>query len=405
MAEAGWIRALAGAAALALSPAALAQETGKPMTFAWGTVYGDTPAIFADGEFTADTPLALRTFLRRTPPAPDTRVYFNSLGGDLRAAMEVGRLVRQVQLNTGVARNTRTEPADGSIDLNANSRIYPGYCISACALAFLGGVSRRVEAGGTYAVHQVSLDCVDKREARGRYPWVLIPGRSYCPELDEALSMVQQASGAVVEYVRSMGADPIFLTEMSKAGPATINALTEQQLEDYRINYTLRSVSWSYETDSEGRFFLRHVQADQWKSDQVEFYCDRAQPATPRLLMWTLHDTRRPSGRAGADELVALAGRGLTARWQSPPGQPGGLSEIRNEKLAAEELVRAAAVTESGNVSFTLDLSKRFVDVMTTAEKFQVVTSEAPPGTVDGINLITMELDRDRIAGIARSCR
>ena len=33
-----------------------ADNSGKPMTFEWGVVYGDTPAIFADGDFTPDTP-------------------------------------------------------------------------------------------------------------------------------------------------------------------------------------------------------------------------------------------------------------------------------------------------------------------------------------------------------------
>jgi hypothetical protein len=33
------------------------------MTFEWGVTYDDMPAIFADGEFTPETPAALRTFL------------------------------------------------------------------------------------------------------------------------------------------------------------------------------------------------------------------------------------------------------------------------------------------------------------------------------------------------------
>ena len=35
------------------APAAVADQ---PMTFEWGTVFGDVPAIFADGEFTPENP-------------------------------------------------------------------------------------------------------------------------------------------------------------------------------------------------------------------------------------------------------------------------------------------------------------------------------------------------------------
>ena len=136
------------AAAAALSAAAWAQtaraadNAGKPMTFEWGTVYGDTPAIFADGDFTVDTPDALRAFLKRSIYTPDTVIYLNSLGGDLGAGMEVGKVIREAHLNTGVARNTRDPAQANTIDLDAYSRVYPGYCVSACSLAFLGGVSR-----------------------------------------------------------------------------------------------------------------------------------------------------------------------------------------------------------------------------------------------------------------------
>ncbi len=193
----------------------------EPMTFEWGTVYGDVRAVFASGDFTPETPAALRAFLKRSADqvTPETMIYLNSLGGDLASGMEVGKMIRQAKLNTAVAKNTRNPDEANTIDLDAFSRVYPGYCVSACSLAFLGGVKREVRPGSIFAVHQVSMNCVDKRKALAQFPWVAMPNVSYCPELDEALTMVQIANGAVVEYVRSMGVDPIFLTEMSRAGP------------------------------------------------------------------------------------------------------------------------------------------------------------------------------------------
>jgi hypothetical protein len=388
------------------SPFAGADNAGKPMTFSWGvigTAEGDTPAIFGDGDFTLDTPAALRTFLDRSTYTPDTRIFLNSLGGDLGAGMDVGRIIREAHLNTGVARNSRDPEQAGAIDLYANSRIYPGYCVSACTLAFLGGVSREVDPGATYAVHQVSMNCIDRRIARSRYPWVPIPGVNYCPELDEALAMVQIASGAVVEYVRSMGADPIFLTEMSKAGPNTVNALTEDQLDAYRINFTMRTESWLYDTDTQGQFFLRYTQGDEWKEDRVEFFCDRT--GGPRLFLWLVHDTRRSTGRADPHRMAELASLGLTITWQLAAPRPDGLADIRSVMLQPFEIIAPPSVTEFDNLTTTIDVSQRFLEVLSSAETFQLLTTEPDDNTGRPLPLISFKVDRDKMAGIVRSCR
>jgi hypothetical protein len=396
------LSALVAAAGLAGAPAH-ADNAGKPMTFDWGVIYDDTPAIFGDGDFTADTPAALRAFLARSTYTPDTIVYLNSLGGDLGAGIEVGKILREAHLNTGVARNTRDPDQAGSIDLHVNSRIYPGYCISACTLAFLGGVSRHVETGATYAVHQVSMNCVDRRKARAQFPWITVPNVTYCPELNEALSMVQIANGAVVEYVRSMGADPIFLNEMAKAGPNTINALTEEQLNAYRINFTMKTESWSYETDAQGQFFLRHTQGDEWKEDRVELFCDRT--GSPRLFMWMVHDTRRSTGRADPRHIVDLASHGLSVSWQLGPAKGEGIADTRSVMLQPYEIIAPPTVTEFDNVTLTIDVSQRFLDVLTTAQTFKVLTTDLDTNSAEGFTLVSLDLDRDKIAGIVRSCR
>ncbi|MBI1362145.1 MAG: hypothetical protein GC155_17865 [Alphaproteobacteria bacterium] len=404
----GRVRQAAGlavwlAGALTCAAPAFADNAGRPMTFEWGKVFGDTPAIFADGDFTPETPDALRAFLARSAYTPDTRIYLNSLGGDLTAGMEVGRIIRETHLNTGVARNRRDPAQPGLVDIYATSQVYPGYCISACTLAFLGGVARHVEVGATYAVHQVAMNCVDKRKAREQYPYVVLPTVTYCPDLPQALSMVQAASGAVVEYVRSMGADPIFLTEMSKADPSKLNPLSEEQLNAYRINFTLHSDSWSYETDKNGQFFLRHSQGDEWKEDRVEFFCDRTRG--PRLFMWIVHDTRRSTGRADPHHIVDLASHGLTVYWQVDQPLPDGSPDIRSLALEPYEVIDPPTVTEYDNVKVTVDVSQRFLDVLASAKTFQIVTTEPEDDSKLGFNLIELNLDRDKISGIERSCK
>lgn len=383
------------------APAAMADQ---PMTFEWGTVFGDVPAIFADGEFTPETPAALQAFLKRSNQAtPDTMLYFSSLGGDLTAGMEVGKIIRAANLNTGVARNTRNPADANTIDLDSFSRVYPGHCVSACSLAFLGGVKREVRPGSIFAVHQVSMNCVDKRKALSQYPWVPMPNVNYCPELNEALTMVQIANGEVVAYVRSMGVDPIFLTEMSKAGPETINALSEEKLREYKIVYEYKTESWEFETDAQGQFFLRYRQGNQWKDDKVEIFCNRA--SAPRLYLWLVHDSRRSTGTVDAQRLVDLAGKGLTVFWQLDAQRPDGFADIRSVALQPYEIIDPPKVTDHGNIQLTIDLSPRLLDVITGATLFQVATTEPDTNGVTGFNLISINLDRDKLSGIVRSCR
>lgn len=395
--------ALALACVGVLAPVAAADNAGRPMIFTWGTVYGDQKAIFADGDFVVDTPMTFRRFLTSGEFGPETKVYFNSRGGDLAAGMEMGRLIHSLHLNTGVGVNQRDPSLAGQIDLHAYSRVYPGYCISACTLAFLGGVSRLVDKDSTYAVHQVAMDCVDKREAKAKFPWVLLAGVNYCPELNEAVSMVQNASSAVVQYVRDMGADPLFITEMSKADPGAINPLSEEQLNLYKVNYTYRTISWQYNTDPNGQLVLEYSNADEWKKDQAQFYCDRS--GTPRLFLWLIHDTKRSAGRLDPQPIIDLAARGLSIHWELPQARPDGFADIRSLMLEPYEIITAPEKTGQGNIRARLDLSQRFIDVLGQAKRFEVVTTEQDASGVTGFSLISMDLDPEKVAGILRSCK
>jgi hypothetical protein len=99
-------------------------------------------------------------------------VSFDSHGGNIYTAMEVGRLIRRMGLRT------------------AQLRI--GDCISACALAFLGGVKRYAEPG-SIGVHRSSF----------------APDASL--SVEEAVAAVQQGTADVLTYIVEMGADPSLL--------------------------------------------------------------------------------------------------------------------------------------------------------------------------------------------------
>lgn len=82
-------------------------------------------------------------------------VAFDSSGGNLRAGLLLGMVLRGAGLNSLVADQYTEELfEDGSFE----TVIFPVStdvgCFSACAYAFMGGVSRKLEEGDRIGVHQ-----------------------------------------------------------------------------------------------------------------------------------------------------------------------------------------------------------------------------------------------------------
>ena len=94
--------------------------------------------IRAEGVITEDTPALFKAYLAREGDAP-FRVHFDSTGGDLEAALELGRLVRsRDNLITEVRRSRKSNQGDWYDSI-------PGVCYDACIFAFLGGSQRAVD--------------------------------------------------------------------------------------------------------------------------------------------------------------------------------------------------------------------------------------------------------------------
>lgn len=76
--------------------------------------------LYVDGVITSQTAKDAQVFLEANRNKPLT-VNFDSTGGDVRAAVELGRLIRRY---------------------NGTTRMLGGDCLSACVLAFVGGADR-----------------------------------------------------------------------------------------------------------------------------------------------------------------------------------------------------------------------------------------------------------------------
>lgn len=194
--------------------------TDQPMTFVRLPDTGPG-IVVATGTITSDTATAFANFATQNA-IQSGAVWLHSDGGDLEGGLALGRSFRALGLSTVVA---APDGGDGG----------PGRCVSACALAFLGGEERSVLPGSTYGVHRLSMNCIDRSSALARYPWLPLPGAQYCPEFDEGLSAVQSAQGDVTAYIAEMGIDPRLLTIMSGVASSEIRELSTADMTELGV--------------------------------------------------------------------------------------------------------------------------------------------------------------------------
>lgn len=123
----------------------------------YGNNYVCVPAILAEGDIERDTADKLSKFLSDSGQhphklSPGARVCFNSSGGDLLGALQLGRLIRNIGFNTCLAPGyARVIPGTFGEE---ETFVKDAVCASACAFAFLGGVNRAIEPNSLYGIHQ-----------------------------------------------------------------------------------------------------------------------------------------------------------------------------------------------------------------------------------------------------------
>ena len=120
-------------------------------------------------------------------------------------------------MNTAVGVETIHGRLGAPLTGSALGLYFPGYCISSCTLAFLGGVERQIlDDHVIFAVHQISRQCHDPNDPGS--PAVDATGLSPCPTFKVAMAEAQESSAEILAYIRRMGVAPEFSTRMSRSG-------------------------------------------------------------------------------------------------------------------------------------------------------------------------------------------
>lgn len=164
---------------------------------------GEERVLVANGLIDDRAVANLRTALQRN--APISEIWFNSPGGDSRAGVEMGHLIRTEQLAV------RVRPGEG--------------CASACSTAFLGGVIRKVEPGAVYGVHM----------------YATVPAGQAGETLSTTAFNDIQWMGAMgatdrMKYVQEMGISVKWLDIWSATRPGCMTFLSQADLRSTFVN-------------------------------------------------------------------------------------------------------------------------------------------------------------------------
>lgn len=180
--------------------------------------------IYGSGPVDPDAARRLEHLLVKNKIPLGSSIYFNSPGGNLVGGMKLGRVVRKHQLASHIGRR----------DLSSQHKFSTtGMCVSACAMAYLGGEYRFLSKGSVYGVH--------------RFFW----NERKANEADVA----QVVSAAVVEYIRSMDVHTDLFSVASGAGrDEMITPSMERLVELNVVNNGAKKPKWSIESVDEGMY-------------------------------------------------------------------------------------------------------------------------------------------------------
>ena len=139
-------------------------------------------ALFVSGTIGPAAATWFRTRLDQANLAAGDIVLLASPGGDLSQAVIIGEIIRSRGLSTAV----------GSAD--ASGRVKPGYCASACVLAYAGGKTRYGVLGSALGVHRFVTT----------------------KPVNDPVAEAQRISGAVLGYMTKMGVSSSIVEAMSE---------------------------------------------------------------------------------------------------------------------------------------------------------------------------------------------
>ncbi|MFO1032560.1 MAG: hypothetical protein U1E15_00100 [Hyphomicrobiales bacterium] len=224
--------------------------------------------IEAEGEITAGTPARFEKAFKAMGKAK-LPVVISSPGGNIDAALQIGRMIRKRSLDVyvGATAYAGCKPSDAQCKLPAEFQgIYRGqmleysaYCFSACPIVLAGGVKRFVGGFSPVGVHQAK-QVWTQQQIFYREKYIIVKGKKKVISRTEvsrkmlkpqvSFGLGHGLRGKLAAYYKEMGVDTAILDEFNKAAFKDINILTPAQLDHFNLRTALSARPIFSETPS-----------------------------------------------------------------------------------------------------------------------------------------------------------
>ena len=230
--------------------------------------------VFASGTITANSGEELERFLRLNKVPRESHLAFNSPGGNVYGAMELGRVIRKWQLTVDIGeRAGRPSPY-------RHSEVKRGYCYSACTIAYLGGYFRYNGSGSQYGVHRFSSRGFEGNE-----------------------EIAQVVASSIASYIIEMGGDVKLLELSSSVSKNDLHILSATELSTLKIvnNGTL-PVKWAYQ-NSGNVLYLKGERDTQNGIQKIIFGCTENPKELMSIMMFEAKQRERDIIQHQAEQL------------------------------------------------------------------------------------------------------
>jgi len=166
--------------------------------------------IAADGSITSTTTEEFEKFIKTKNGGPK-EIVLNSTGGSILGAMKFGEKIREMNLNTSIAKTI-------VLDDTPFSEKEPGICISACILSFIGGTSRFSDN------NQIGI-------------------KQFYIEYNNNIIQQQLIIAKLINYTQTMGINPSFIEKTLTVKNDEIYFLNKEDI----IRMKLDANEWEFE--------------------------------------------------------------------------------------------------------------------------------------------------------------
>jgi hypothetical protein len=229
--------------------------------------------LFARGEIKASTGEDFQNFLMQNNVPRGSELFLNSNGGSLIGGVALGRVIRQNMLITHVGKKGKFEDGLQSWE--------PGDCMSACAVAFLGGEYRFIMNGSKFGVHRFTFEGREQRD----------------------FESAQQLSASLIEYLREMQIDSELFSLASETPNDEILILPNETLTRLNvINNGQKKVKWTIES-IQGGLYLKGERETIYGMQKFLIVF----PSKDKMYLYIIFDAGRSAGdamRMDVDRLV-----------------------------------------------------------------------------------------------------